>query len=467
MRFSFPLLTGLLLLLPTMLLAQRPPTPYESLLQRTDRPATYVSHVTFPTGESEGVMASMFRFEYNFIPFLKIRSDMQPPQESAEYYAPLQLTFEVFEGRSSKGGRSAEGAVSVFRDTWQDTVWAENYDETQSRFEYVQGVMDTELEGGSYHYLLQLAQAGSPTTRPSRSRDVEIVGSEGGEKAEFFLLESGDLNENSFSGTFMNYASNVLYGQDYALLVRIPQSLQNSAETFRLELKQLPAGANEESKNGEVRFSEEIYDSGLFHLNNFQFDSDGESVTLHADLTSEGALYALVSVPNKNFENALYRAELGESDGDEVFGSQMIRSQWLDMPVSLYNLDVAVDMLRFIVSDSELERIDSGSDAEKERKFRQFWAQRDPTPDTEFNELMSEYYERIDYAYREFSSMQEPGYESDRGQAYILYGPPTDVERRFPTNAPTREVWEYPNRTLIFEATSGFGDFRLVSESTS
>jgi GWxTD domain-containing protein len=119
------------------------------------------------------------------------------------------------------------------------------------------------------------------------------------------------------------------------------------------------------------------------------------------------------------------------------------------------------------VSDSELERIDSGSDAEKERKFRQFWAQRDPTPDTEFNELMSEYYERIDYAYREFSSMQEPGYESDRGQAYILYGPPTDVERRFPTNAPTREVWEYPNRTLIFEATSGFGDFRLVSESTS
>jgi len=79
--------------------------------------------------------------------------------------------------------------------------------------------------------------------------------------------------------------------------------------------------------------------------------------------------------------------------------------------------------------------------------------------------LMAEYYQRIDYSYQNFSSLQVPGYESDRGRAYILYGPPNNIDRRLLPNQPTREIWEYPNRELIFEATSGLGDFKLISES--
>jgi len=77
---------------------------------------------------------------------------------------------------------------------------------------------------------------------------------------------------------------------------------------------------------------------------------------------------------------------------------------------------------------------------------------------------MAEYYSRIDHAYRNFSSLQTPGYETDMGKAYILYGQPINVERRLPANRPAREIWQYSDRTLIFEATTGFGDFRLVAE---
>jgi GWxTD domain-containing protein len=145
--------------------------------------------------------------------------------------------------------------------------------------------------------------------------------------------------------------------------------------------------------------------------------------------------------------------------------ARRVNSQWLDMPVSLYNLDIAIEMMKFIVDENQLSRLRSGSTAEKEQKFRDFWKQRDPSPNTEFNELMAEYYNRIDYAYKNFSSMQTPGFETDQGRAYILYGPPENIERRLPADAPTREVWEYSNRTLIFEATTGFGDFRLISQS--
>src|SRR5690625_5707305 len=106
------------------------------------------------------------------------------------------------------------------------------------------------------------------------------------------------------------------------------------------------------------------------------------------------------------------------------------------MPTSLYNIDVAVDMLRFILAENERRELASGSAADKERKFRQFWAERDPTPETEFNELMAEYYRRIDYAYKNFSSLQVPGDETDQGQTYILYVRTVRVGRRSAPTAP-------------------------------
>jgi GWxTD domain-containing protein len=120
-------------------------------------------------------------------------------------------------------------------------------------------------------------------------------------------------------------------------------------------------------------------------------------------------------------------------------------------------------MLKYILSKNELERIKRGSEEERERKFREFWEQRDPTPNTVYNELMAEYYRRIDYAFKEFGSQENPmGHENDQGEVYIKYGPPNEKERIFPPNGKTREIWKYSDRTFVFEASTGFGDFVLV-----
>ena len=77
---------------------------------------------------------------------------------------------------------------------------------------------------------------------------------------------------------------------------------------------------------------------------------------------------------------------------------------------------------------------------------------------------MTEYYRRIDYAYKTFSTTSEPeGYQSDQGQLYIKMGPPLDIERSFPTNGNVKEIWTYSNGEYIFIASSGFGDFKLIS----
>jgi GWxTD domain-containing protein len=67
------------------------------------------------------------------------------------------------------------------------------------------------------------------------------------------------------------------------------------------------------------------------------------------------------------------------------------------------------------------------TDDEREQFIEQFWLRRDPTPDTEENEFKEEHYRRIAYANEHFAS-GIPGWKTDRGRIYIMYGPPDDID---------------------------------------
>lgn len=146
-------------------------------------------------------------------------------------------------------------------------------------------------------------------------------------------------------------------------------------------------------------------------------------------------------------------------------GQRMLQSKWVDIPTSLLNVSVAVDMMENVLEKDEYRRVRRLNNNEKETYFTGFWAPKDPTPGTEFNELMVEYYRRVDIAYERFSSATTPGFTSDQGKTYILMGEPDKITRRFPPEQPVLEVWEYGERQILFQATSGFGDFQLVRSS--
>jgi GWxTD domain-containing protein len=67
------------------------------------------------------------------------------------------------------------------------------------------------------------------------------------------------------------------------------------------------------------------------------------------------------------------------------------------------------------------------TDEERENFITQFWARRDPDPDTEENEYREQYYERIAYANEHFAS-GIPGWKTDRGKIYITWGKPDSIE---------------------------------------
>lgn len=388
---------------------------------------------------------------------------MSAPSDDHEYYAPLRMGVELFEG-SSERSRRGSSSNSIYRSSWQDTIWVETFEDTQSRFDFAQGFVSTELEKGSYHYELQLGRAGSTRETQSRKRDFSVPKYQDQETGSLFLMSDVSSDDSQFNATLLNYGSNVLYGQDFSLLILLPKKEHVDPEKINVKVQRLRS-SGDRLADEDPRFDSSIEAEDFIYLHSPSLSKENKNIVLSADVANEGIRYAHIKIPNSNFENTRFRITVTADDSDTPLASKTVNSRWIDMPISLYNLDVAIDMMKFIVDDDTMSRLNRGSATDRERKFREFWAERDPDPETEYNELMAEYFSRIDYAYKNFSTMQRPGYETDQGRAYIIYGEPRNVERRYPTNAPTREVWEYRNRTLIFEATTGFGDFRLVSES--
>src|SRR5215469_10521772 len=67
------------------------------------------------------------------------------------------------------------------------------------------------------------------------------------------------------------------------------------------------------------------------------------------------------------------------------------------------------------------------NDEERDNFIEAFWQRRDPTPDTEENEYKEEHYRRIAYANEHFAA-GVPGWRTDRGRMYIVFGPPDEIE---------------------------------------
>jgi GWxTD domain-containing protein len=82
----------------------------------------------------------------------------------------------------------------------------------------------------------------------------------------------------------------------------------------------------------------------------------------------------------------------------------------------------------YIITDEEKQAWKRlSTDDERQQFIEQFWLRRDPTPDTEENEYKEEHYRRIAYANERFAS-GIPGWKTDRGRIYIVYGPPDEIE---------------------------------------
>jgi GWxTD domain-containing protein len=127
--------------------------------------------------------------------------------------------------------------------------------------------------------------------------------------------------------------------------------------------------------------------------------------------------------------------------------------KWLDEDVA------------YIITDEEKAAFKAlKTDEEREQFIEQFWLRRDPTPETIENEFKEDHYSRIAYANERFQS-GKPGWKTDRGRIYILYGKPTEIESH-PAGGQYERPFEegggststYPFETWRYRYIEGIGN---------
>lgn len=116
---------------------------------------------------------------------------------------------------------------------------------------------------------------------------------------------------------------------------------------------------------------------------------------------------------------------------------------------SVYKRWVNEDVL-WIITDEERKTFNSlKTDDERESFIEQFWLRRDPDPDTDANEYREEYYQRIAYANEQFTS-GIPGWKTDRGRIYIMFGAPHQKESHPSGGSYDRPIWEGGGSTSTY-----------------
>ena len=123
-----------------------------------------------------------------------------------------------------------------------------------------------------------------------------------------------------------------------------------------------------------------------------------------------------------------------------------------------------VSKVQYIMTGEERKIFLELPDAEKAKFKEEFWKRRDPDPDTEENEYKDEYFKRVDKAGEIFHGEGRPGWLTDRGRIYILFGPPGE-RMTYPMDAGgyCREIWYYGSFPVIFIDEHCSGNFTMTA----
>jgi GWxTD domain-containing protein len=93
----------------------------------------------------------------------------------------------------------------------------------------------------------------------------------------------------------------------------------------------------------------------------------------------------------------------------------------------------------YIITPEEMAAFKKlSNDEERDQFIENFWLRRDPTPDTPENEYKEEHYRRIAYVNEHYGA-GIPGWKTDRGRIYIMWGAADQIESH-----PTGGTWDRP-----------------------
>jgi len=298
--------------------------------------------------------------------------------------------------------------------TWEEVLSVKNYSETTLRSEYWINQMNFSIPSGEYKMKVVLTDLESDH-KNEFSRDIVVKEYERGEKIRISDIElvssklEKNVNKRFSKGTNLNLVPNStnVYGD------LLPKLL------LYYELYGLPYETDKDKKlSVEYRILNYKNEIILSFFEDIEYDSESTSQFAAIPLAdiNEGKYYLNVRVRSDKSEKFI-------STEKRFFIKRSFG------PVG-DDFEKSIEYLRYIASDEELNKIKSAKDDKKKKLWLEFWEKKDPTKNTQKNEMMEEYYRRIRYANKEYSHIKE-GWLTDRGRIYILLGRPDEIAKNY------------------------------------
>lgn len=122
------------------------------------------------------------------------------------------------------------------------------------------------------------------------------------------------------------------------------------------------------------------------------------------------------------------------------------------------------DVIYIITPEERTAFLQLETNEEREQFIEQFWLRRSSNPDSPDNDFKEEHYRRIAYANEHFAS-GIPGWKTDRGKMYIIWGPPDEIDAHptggtydRPMEEGGGETTTYPWETWRWRYLEGIGE---------
>lgn len=384
--------------------------------------------VSIPSKSGQNLYIS-YKVEYNRLVFVR---------DEDKFISRFSVSVEAIDSVSGK----------IYRETQKKEVFVNNYELTNAPYKYVEGLIKLDLPSGKYRLLPSVYDINTGI-----EHNFPFVKVEPGILPSADLLEPLVVKDISKDGQMLfalaNYEGNIPFSRDkYNLIIPVTDT---SLRSVKVEIW------NEDS----LIIQKELTRS---FISSIYLTQDGDNILLNDKKGGVQTRNFVIEEANRNLKEGGVRIKVSYGDNFGKKHTFIKYSKWYNKPFALFNTEYAVKMLKYIASENDIETVLSHSGQLLPMALFEFWKKYDPTPNTSFNEIMEEYYQRVDYAINNFSVIPtRNGAETDRGKIYIKFGKPKDIERTYADSKDVKEIWHYdtPGRQFVFVDKSGLGNFVL------
>lgn len=361
-------------------------------------------------------------------------------RESESFTAGFRVVVEITD----------DDGKLVSRDIKDSRFSVSSFEETHENSYYLQNYLNFKLKPGEYKIIAIISDMNSTGEVQIKPIKLNLKKYKDNTVQHPFVIDSRELYCNEQRAFILaNTGGNIPFSSEKfhliipvtdtsisELNVEIENNSKTSISTTVEESYVIPIGVTECERYLSITRNPETVPMKIFVLRDVNKGLD------------EGEI--ILKVKNKEYSI------------DEKFESAIV---WFNKPFSLMDPEKAIEFLNFVESDSVVSLLLKGKSSNYPETLKQYWSKYDPTPETTYNEVMFEYYSRVDYAIKEFRGIgKSSGVKSDRGVVYIKFGKPDKIERSSNPQGQMMEIWTYTksDRKFSFVDKKGTGNFTLT-----